>query len=107
MVTSVQLVAVTVTAVLADARDVPADRKLLVLDDATWTQFLAMLDRPVSPKPRLGKLFAGQSWMTPQLPTNERADVPVGRPPRRRERPAGWGRSRCTFPMNKPPQHRW
>src|SRR5438128_2653801 len=47
----------TVTAALAHARDVLADRRLFVLTDAAWTEFLAALDRPVSHKPRLGKLF--------------------------------------------------
>jgi len=51
----------TVTATLAHARDVLADRRLFVLDDAAWTEFLAVLDRPVSRKPRLEKLFAEQS----------------------------------------------
>jgi uncharacterized protein (DUF1778 family) len=51
----------TVTATLAHARDVLADRRLFVLDDAAWTEFLAVLDRPVSHKPRLGKLFAESS----------------------------------------------
>jgi len=51
----------TVTATLAHARDVLADRRLFVLDDAAWTEFLAMLDRPVSHKPRLEKLFVEQS----------------------------------------------
>jgi uncharacterized protein (DUF1778 family) len=51
----------TVTATLAHARDVLADRRLFVLDDAAWTEFLAVLDRPVSHKPRLEKLFAEQS----------------------------------------------
>ena len=48
----------TVTAALAHARDVLADRRLFVLTDAAWTEFLAALDRPVSHKPRLEKLFA-------------------------------------------------
>ena len=48
----------TVTAALAHAREVLADRRLFVLTDAAWTEFLAALDRPVSPKPRLEKLFA-------------------------------------------------
>ncbi len=51
----------TVTATLAHARDVLADRRLFVLDDAAWTEFLAVLDRPVSHKPRLEKLLAEQS----------------------------------------------
>ncbi|WP_057373722.1 type II toxin-antitoxin system TacA family antitoxin [Mycobacterium tuberculosis] len=51
----------TVTAALAHARDVLADRRLFVLTDAAWTEFLAALDRPVSHKPRLEKLFAARS----------------------------------------------
>lgn len=50
-----------VTATLAHARDVLANRRLFVLDDAAWTEFLAVLDRPVSHKPRLEKLFTEQS----------------------------------------------
>jgi uncharacterized protein (DUF1778 family) len=45
----------TVTAALAHARDVLADRRLFMLDDTPWTQFTTMLDRPVSHKPRLEK----------------------------------------------------
>jgi uncharacterized protein (DUF1778 family) len=51
----------TVTATLVHARDVLADWRLFALDDAAWTQFLAMLDRPVSAKPQLEKLFAEPS----------------------------------------------
>jgi uncharacterized protein (DUF1778 family) len=51
----------TVTATLAHARDVLADRRLFALDDAAWTEFLTVLDRPVSGKPRLERLFAEQS----------------------------------------------
>lgn len=54
----------TVTATLAHARDVLADRRLFVLDDAAWTDFLAVLDRPASRKRRLEKLFAEQSIFT-------------------------------------------
>ena len=48
----------TVTATLAHARDVLADRRLFALDDAAWTKFLVVLERPVSAKPRLAALFA-------------------------------------------------
>jgi uncharacterized protein (DUF1778 family) len=48
----------TVTAALAHARDVLADRRLFLIDDAAWTQFNAMLDRPVMHHPRLEKLFS-------------------------------------------------
>lgn len=51
----------TITAAVARARDVLADRRLFVLSDAAWTEFLAALDRPVSSKPRLEKLFAERS----------------------------------------------
>ena len=51
----------TVTATLAHAREVLADRRLFVLDDAAWQEFLAVLERPVTPKPRLGRLFAEPS----------------------------------------------
>jgi uncharacterized protein (DUF1778 family) len=47
----------TVTATLARARDVLADRRLFVLDDASWDEFQAVLDRPVSQRPRLAALF--------------------------------------------------
>ena len=47
-----------VTATLAHARDVLADRRLFMLDAPAWSEFVAVLDRPVSHKPRLKKLFA-------------------------------------------------
>lgn len=51
----------TVTATLAHAQNVLADRRLFAIDDAAWTEFLALLDQPVSHKPRLAKLFAEPS----------------------------------------------
>jgi uncharacterized protein (DUF1778 family) len=51
----------TVDAAVSRARDVLVDRRLFVLDDAAWTEFLAVLDRPIAHKPRLEKLFAGES----------------------------------------------
>ena len=51
----------TVTATLAHAREVLADRRLFILDDAAWQEFLAALDRPVTPKPRLERLFSEPS----------------------------------------------
>ncbi|OBG11810.1 hypothetical protein A5768_11365 [Mycolicibacterium fortuitum] len=51
----------TVTATVARARDVLADRRLFALDEAAWAEFLAVLDRPVTHKPRLEKLFAEPS----------------------------------------------
>jgi uncharacterized protein (DUF1778 family) len=51
----------TVAAAVAHARDVLADRRVFALDDPAWTEFLAVLDRPVSHKPRLAKLFTEPS----------------------------------------------
>jgi uncharacterized protein (DUF1778 family) len=48
----------TVTATLAHARDVLADRRLFQLGDVAWAEFLTVLDRPVSHNPRLERLFA-------------------------------------------------
>ena len=46
------------------ARDVLADRRLFLLDDAAWTQFNALLDRPVTHRPRLERLFTEPSIFT-------------------------------------------
>nr|WP_231752314.1 DUF1778 domain-containing protein [Mycobacterium gordonae] len=34
-----------------------ADRRLFTLDAPAWSEFVAVLDRPVSHKPRLKRLF--------------------------------------------------
>jgi uncharacterized protein (DUF1778 family) len=60
----VDLTTFTVTAALAHAQDVLADRRLFVLDDAAWTEFLALLDRPATHNPRLENLFAEPSIFT-------------------------------------------
>jgi len=51
----------TVHAAVAHAHEVLADRRVFELDDAAWTEFLAVLDRPVQYKPRLRKLFTEDS----------------------------------------------
>jgi uncharacterized protein (DUF1778 family) len=51
----------TVAATVTHARDVLADRRVFGVEDAAWTEFLAILDRPVSHKPRLEKLLAETS----------------------------------------------
>lgn len=51
----------TVAAAVSHARDVLTDRRLFVLDDAAWTEFLAALDAPVRHRPRLEKLFAEET----------------------------------------------
>ncbi len=54
----------TVAATMSHAIDVLADRRMFAVDDAAWSEFLAVLDRPVSYKPRLEKLFAEPSVFT-------------------------------------------
>jgi uncharacterized protein (DUF1778 family) len=51
----------TIAAAVSHAREVLADRRLFMVTDAAWSQFLAILDRPVAHKPRLEKLFAAES----------------------------------------------
>ena len=43
---------------VAAAKDDLADRRYFALDDAAWTEFQALLDRPAVHKPALNKLFA-------------------------------------------------
>lgn len=50
-----------VSASTSRARDALADRRVFLLDDAAWTEFQAILDRPVQRKPVLAKLFAEPS----------------------------------------------
>lgn len=54
----------TVAATMSHAIDVLADRRMFSIDDAAWGEFLAVLDRPVSHKPRLEELFAEPSGFT-------------------------------------------
>lgn len=51
----------TVAATMSHAIDVLADRRMFAIDDAAWGEFIAVLDRPVSYKPQLEKLFAEPS----------------------------------------------
>jgi uncharacterized protein (DUF1778 family) len=51
----------TVTAALAHAHEVLADRRLFLLNDAAWTEFNAILDRPARHNPALEKLFTRPS----------------------------------------------
>jgi uncharacterized protein (DUF1778 family) len=46
---------------VARAKDVLADQRLFVLGDVAWGEFAAVLDRPVSHKPRLEWLMAEDS----------------------------------------------
>lgn len=42
---------------LTQAAEVLADRRLFLLDDAQWAAFLAALDAPAEPMPRLERLM--------------------------------------------------
>lgn len=55
----------TLTATLAHARDVLADRRLFQLGDVAWAEFVAILDKPASHNPGLEKLFAEPSPFDP------------------------------------------
>jgi uncharacterized protein (DUF1778 family) len=50
-----------VASAIAHAHDVLADRRMFSLDPAAWTEFVALLDRPVQDKPRLAKLLTEPS----------------------------------------------
>ena len=64
-VEGLDLTSFCVRATVAHARDVLADRRHFVIDDAAWTEFNALLDRPVQIKPALAKLFAKPSLFDP------------------------------------------
>lgn len=55
----------TVCATVAHARDVLADRRHFVLDDAAWADFDELLDRPVEHKPALSAMFDKPSLFDP------------------------------------------
>ena len=46
---------------LAEAAEVLAERRLLLFDDTQWNCFLAALDAPTTPKPRLEALLSKPS----------------------------------------------
>jgi uncharacterized protein (DUF1778 family) len=49
------------TSAVERAHEVLADQRTFVLDAETWDQFVALLDQPVRPDPRLVELFARPS----------------------------------------------
>ncbi len=57
----VDLTTFTVTAALAHAQDVLADRRLFILDEDAWDAFLERLDQPATSIPPLEQLFAEPS----------------------------------------------
>ena len=48
---------------LTQAAEVLADRRLFLLDDAQWTAFIAALDAPARPMPRLERLLKEPSLL--------------------------------------------
>ena len=49
------------TSALDRAHEILADQRVFVLDAPTWDAFVAALDRPVRPDPRLVELFTRPS----------------------------------------------
>ncbi|AMO63511.1 Conserved protein of uncharacterised function (part 2) [Mycolicibacterium phlei] len=60
-VKGIDLTSFTLSATLAHARDVLADRTYFALGTSAWEEFLEVLDRPVTHKPQLEKLFSERS----------------------------------------------
>jgi uncharacterized protein (DUF1778 family) len=60
-VQGVSITEFTVAAAITRAGDVLADRRVFPVSDVAWTEFLVVLDRPVSHKPRLQRLLAEES----------------------------------------------
>jgi len=60
-VEGLDLTTFSLSAMMAHACDVLADRRHFVRDDAAWTESNALLDRPIQYKPVLTKLFAKPS----------------------------------------------
>ena len=52
---------------LSKAAEVMADRRLFVLDDAQWDAFMAALDAPPQPMPRLERLLREPSALEKAL----------------------------------------
>lgn len=48
-------------AALEEAGDVLAERRLFILDDEQWSAFMAALDAPTTPRPRLKALLSEPS----------------------------------------------
>lgn len=46
------------TSALERAHEVLADQRTFALDEATWDEFVALLDQPARPDPRLVELFS-------------------------------------------------
>lgn len=46
------------------AHEVLADQRSFVLDEATWDEFVTLLDAPVRPDPRLVELFSRPQRIT-------------------------------------------
>lgn len=46
------------------AHEVLADQRTFVLDEPTWDKFIALLDEPIRPDPRLVELFARPKHIT-------------------------------------------
>jgi uncharacterized protein (DUF1778 family) len=57
---------------LTQATEVLADRRLFLLDDKQWQEFIAALDAPPRPMPRMKRLLREPSILEQQSPHNDR-----------------------------------
>jgi uncharacterized protein (DUF1778 family) len=57
---------------LTEAAEVLADRRVFFLDEEKWQEFMAALDAPPSPMPRLEKLLREPSVLERQSTRNDR-----------------------------------
>ena len=56
---------------LTQAAEVLADRRLFLLDDKQWQEFIAALDAPPRPMPRMERLLREPSILEHQSPHND------------------------------------
>ena len=57
---------------LAQAAEVLADRRLFLLDDKQWQEFMTALDAPPRPMPRMKRLLREPSILEQQSPHDDR-----------------------------------
>ncbi len=57
---------------LTQAAEVLADRRLFLLDDKQWEEFMDALDAPPRPMPRMERLLREPSILEQQSPHNDR-----------------------------------
>jgi len=72
MVTNKTVTEFLLDSALTQAAEVLADRRLFLLDDKQWQDFMAALDAPPRPMPRMERLLKEQSILEQRKPHNDR-----------------------------------